>query len=70
MNRITINEEICKECEYCITFCPKKTILKKKDTLNKKGYYPAIAVNLEDCIACGICATVCPEAAIKVEKDV
>lgn len=70
MNRVTINEEICKECEYCMKFCPKKTIIKKNDQVNKKGYYFAIAANLTDCIACGICANVCPEGAIKVEKDV
>lgn len=70
MNRVVVNEEICKECEYCMTFCPKKSILAKRDYLNKKGYYPVFGSNLEDCIGCGICATVCPEAAIRVEKDV
>lgn len=70
MNRITISEEICKECEYCMRFCPKKTILKKREYVNKKGYYAAVAADMADCIACGICATVCPEGAIKVEKDI
>lgn len=70
MNKVTINEEICKECGYCIHFCPKKTILTKKDAVNKKGYYPITATGIVDCIACGICATVCPEGAIRVEKGV
>ena len=70
MNRVTVNREMCKECEYCLRFCPKKTILAKRDTVNKKGYYAVEAVKEEDCIACGICANVCPEGAIMVEKDV
>ena len=37
MNRVTVNREMCKECEYCLHFCPKKTILKKSDTVNKKA---------------------------------
>lgn len=69
MNAVNINFELCKECEYCIEFCPRKTVLKKGDHLNKKGYYPPI-VTIDDCIACGICARVCPEAAIEVTKDV
>ena len=51
-------------------FCPKKTILKKSETVNKMGYYAVEAVDMTDCVACGICATVCPEGAIMVEKDV
>ncbi|MCD8036192.1 MAG: 4Fe-4S binding protein [Clostridiales bacterium] len=70
MNRVTVDFERCKECEYCLNFCPKKTILKKSESVNKKGYYGVIAANLEDCIACGICATMCPEGAIKVEKNI
>ena len=70
MNRVEINVEICKECEYCMHFCPKKDVLAKSADLNKKGYYPAVAVNLASCVACGTCATCCPEAAITVFRDV
>ena len=70
MNRVTVNREMCKECEYCITFCPKKTILAKSKSLNKMGYYAIEAQNMKDCIACGICAAVCPEGSIMVEKDI
>ena len=70
MNRVTINQEMCKECEYCMTFCPKKTILVKSENLNKMGYYAVQAKNIQHCIACGICASVCPEGAIMVEKNV
>ena len=63
MNRVTVNREMCKECEYCMTFCPKKTILVKSKNLIE-------AQNMKDCIACGICAAVCPEGSIMVEKDI
>ena len=68
MNRVTINAEICKECEYCMHFCPKKIVLGKAAHVNKKGYYPAMVVDISACVACGTCATCCPEAAITVEK--
>lgn len=70
VNRVTVDREMCKECEYCLNFCPKKTILAKSHTVNKKGYFAVEAVHNENCIACGICATVCPEGAITVEKDI
>lgn len=69
MNSVEVAFELCKECEFCIKFCPKK-VLTKGDKLNKKGYYSVVADKIDDCIACGICARVCPEAAIEVKKDI
>lgn len=69
MNLVRIDNEKCKECGYCINFCPKKVVLGKNTDINKKGYYPATVISMKDCIACGTCAKVCPEAAIEVFKD-
>lgn len=69
MNRVDINFERCKECGYCINFCPKK-VLKGGKKINKRGYYPPIVENADACTGCGTCARVCPDAAIEVYKDV
>lgn len=69
MNQISIDFERCKECGYCVHFCPKK-LLKPAGKLNKRGYSPPVCAAPERCTACGTCARVCPEAAIEVRKDV
>lgn len=68
MNHVGINFELCKECEYCITFCPRKNVLERGTVINNHGYYPP-QFHHENCTACGMCAIVCPEAAIEVIKD-
>lgn len=70
VNRVVIDCEKCKECGYCLHFCPQKVVLKKGTDINKKGYCFIVVDQPEQCIACGICATVCPEIAISVEKDI
>lgn len=67
MNQVNIDFERCKECGYCVKFCPKKILEIGKEN-NKRGYYPPIVIKPEECIACGTCARVCPEAAIEVYK--
>lgn len=66
MNIVKIDFERCKECGYCIKFCPKG-VLSKGTKVNKKSYYPPVVG--EGCIACGTCARVCPDTAISVYKD-
>lgn len=66
MNIVQIDFEKCKECGYCIHWCPKK-VLSKGTKYNKRGYYPPVAG--EGCIGCGTCARVCPAVAIEVYKE-
>lgn len=64
--KVVVDPVHCKECGYCIKFCPKGA-LSKGTELNKKGYHPPV-VN-DDCVSCGTCALVCPDAAISVYKE-
>ena len=66
MGIVKIDFQRCKECGYCITFCPKK-VLTKGAAVNKRGYFPPVVG--EGCIACGTCARMCPDAAIAVYKE-
>lgn len=67
---IVTDEEKCKECGYCILFCPQKIIEIGKH-LNSHGYHPAVLIDLQGkCTGCGICYTVCPDVAIiKVYRE-
>ena len=68
MNLVKINFDRCKECGYCIKFCPKGC-LSKGDKINKSGYYPPV-YDATNCIACGSCARMCPDTVLTVYKDV
>jgi 2-oxoglutarate ferredoxin oxidoreductase subunit delta len=65
--KITINQERCKGCEMCISFCPKKTIV-LAEKLNSSGYLPAAFKDNGECTGCGTCYTVCAEVAIEVYR--
>lgn len=71
--RITINRELCKGCQLCVSVCPKQLIV-VSDRLNQKGYYPAEFTENEStkdrqCTACATCATICPDLAIEVYRE-
>ena len=65
---IEIDQELCKGCEICISFCPKGTI-SLSDKFNASGYLPAFFNDNGECTGCAICAVVCPEVAIEVYRD-
>jgi len=64
---ITINRELCKGCELCIFFCPKKSI-SLSDEFNSSGYTTAQFDDDGECTGCAVCALVCPEVAIEVYR--
>ncbi|MDY6862898.1 MAG: 4Fe-4S binding protein [Thermodesulfobacteriota bacterium] len=65
--KIEIDQELCKGCQICISFCPKNGIA-QSDKLNSSGYLPALFNNEGECTGCAICAVVCPEVAIEVYR--
>jgi 2-oxoglutarate ferredoxin oxidoreductase subunit delta len=57
--KITIREDWCKGCEFCVIFCPQ-------DVLRMEGALPVV-VDATKCTRCPMCVVVCPDFAIKVE---
>ena len=57
--------ERCKECSYCIEYCPAK-VLEYSTDINPRGYhYPIVVEGKEDaCVLCKFCDAICPELAI------
>ena len=67
---IRINEEICKGCGLCATFCPVEELIKIDiDRVNAKGWNPAICTDQSKCKSCALCALMCPDAAIEVYRQ-
>lgn len=64
---ITIKPDLCKGCDFCIEFCPRK-VLEKSDQLNKRGIYPPRVADESKCTICGFCAAICPDFAISVKE--
>jgi 2-oxoglutarate ferredoxin oxidoreductase subunit delta len=65
---VEINQELCKGCQLCMAFCPKKDVILLSDKLNASGYLPVTFNGNGECTGCTICALVCPEAAIEVYR--
>ena len=64
---IEIDQELCKGCEICVSFCPKD-VISVSDKLNTAGYLPVVLNDNGECTGCAVCAIVCPEAAIEVYR--
>ncbi|MCF0120734.1 MAG: 4Fe-4S binding protein [Oscillospiraceae bacterium] len=65
---VKFDGEVCKGCELCRTFCPKKIIVMSTH-INNKGYCPPMIEKPEECIGCASCATMCPDGAISIYKE-
>ncbi|MFH1141693.1 MAG: 4Fe-4S dicluster domain-containing protein [Chloroflexota bacterium] len=64
---VHINGPACKQCGFCIEFCPTDVLAVSEES-NVKGYHPPVVVAAELCNACDLCTMLCPEFAIWVEK--
>lgn len=62
---IVIDKELCKGCELCVHFCPKKNI-SMDDQYNSKGIRFSCFIDDGECTGCAICAKICPDVAIEV----
>ena len=65
--RIEIDEEPCKGCHICISFCPEEAI-SPSDKLNAAGYTSVTFNDNGKCTGCTTCGIVCPEVAIEVYR--
>lgn len=66
--KITILEDLCKGCGYCIEVCPVE-IFQESTKINKKGYTLPKVENSDSCTNCKRCELICPELAIDLEKE-
>ena len=68
MASVTFNEEKCKGCGLCVTFCPRHILQMAPVRINANGYHPAECIDQSKCIGCASCARMCPDVIITVEK--
>lgn len=66
--RICVLADRCKECGFCIQFCPRN-VLNVSAEFNAKGYHPVCADSAKMCAGCGLCEMICPEFAICAVSD-
>jgi len=57
---IVINEEWCKGCEICVSFCPKKVFAMERGI--------AKVIDADACTGCQLCEIYCPDFAVKVTR--
>ena len=60
---VSIDEERCKGCGYCVAFCPLG-VLAMAVRFNSKGYHYPEVIDAEKCSGCDLCGMYCPDFAI------
>ena len=64
-NKVHVNALLCKGCNICIDFCPKK-VFEASSEVGERGYFVPIVSRPEDCSGCMLCEHLCPELALTV----
>ena len=64
-SQVSVIAERCKECGFCIEFCPQH-ILYKSTEMNSKGYHIVGIADNDNCDGCNTCSMICPDFAINV----
>jgi len=64
---IKVDEKLCKGCNICTEFCPRK-VYEQSEKLDKKGVHLPVPNHEEKCTKCNLCALMCPDQAIQVEE--
>lgn len=67
--QVTFQSDLCKGCELCVAYCPKKLLTTDKQLLNKSGVHPAMITDTTQCIGCLSCVMMCPDAIIRIERQ-
>ena len=67
MSKVVIDQERCKACELCVTFCNQECLALGGE-MNSAGYFAVSFLKPETCKGCGLCAEMCPDLAIQVWK--
>ena len=65
---VVVNDDWCKGCGFCYTFCPRQVLDKSKE-FNTKGYYPPVVIAADRCVGCRLCEALCPDFAIYVREE-
>lgn len=67
MDKVFVNDEVCKGCGLCVSVCPKKILKLSDEKTNAAGYNPVECVDQDACITCTFCATICPDMALTIK---
>lgn len=68
---LTLDKQLCKNCEICHIICPREAIEIKKQPKQQgqKAKPPIIDINAQKCSYCGMCEPICPFNAIQVRVN-
>ena len=60
---VSITQDRCKGCGYCVEFCPLG-VLAMSSKFNAKGYHYPEVIAGDNCTGCDLCGMYCPDFAI------